>query len=343
MGDNKAAHAMLEQGLAALPAAADTQRADILTNLATVSWLQGEPDQAEARAREALALYERAGQRWKMVTLYQNLGMGKHYAGDWAGAAAEYGRAMEEARALESIVRQVELGLCLGTLANNQGEREAAQRHFEQSIRLARSHQLREQLSLGLSGLAELYLGEGSLEAAVTALDEAAALAAELNLGYQRSELARERAEILLARGDREAALAQAEAACTYGREQENPREEGMGLRVLGQALYAGGRPDEAYKAFARSVELLEDQDPYETARSRAAWGAVRADESGAGLLYAAGSTFERLGAHQDLNSVLSLLRQRGGEHDQEASSLDRLPTDADHDDVCRADEVDPG
>ncbi|NTU86000.1 MAG: hypothetical protein HGA45_42855, partial [Chloroflexales bacterium] len=341
VGENETARAMLERALAELPPEAGAQRADTLTNLATIAWLQGETGRGEACASEALALYERAGQRWKMVTIWQNLGLGKQYAGDWSGAALEYARALEEAVRLGGIVRQAELALCLGMLAINQGADAAARAHLDSCVALARQHQLHEQLSLGLSSLADLHLREGSWQAAETALGEAATLAASLDLRYQLSEIARERAELLLARGESATGLAAAEAACEHAREQGNPREEGMGLRALGQALLAGGRPEQASSAFARSVELLDDQDPYEAARTRSAWGAARADATGDELLRAAGATFAQLGARRDLEATLELLRQRGGDYEREIRSLGHLPASDRHGD---ADEpADPG
>ena len=332
MGQNKAAHVMLEQGLMALPPTADAQRADILTNLAIIAWLQGDSAQGEVYAREALNRYERVGQRWKMITVWQNLGMRKHYAGDWSGAAAEYAHAMEEANALGSVMRQTELVLCLGVLANNQGDGDRAQHHFDRCVTLARQHQMHEQLSLGLSSLADLHLREGRWHEAKVALDEAATLATHLDLRYQLSEISRERAELYLAQDEVASAIAAAEVACAHARAQENPCEEGMGLRVLGVAQLVGGWVEEALSSFAASVELLESQDPYEAARTQAVWGAACRDATGAELLCAARATFAQLGAKRDLEAIVELLRQRGGSHhEDDVHSLGRLPTSDHH------------
>lgn len=48
--------------------------------------------------------------------------------------------------------------------------------------------------------------------------------------------------------------------------------EEGMSLRVLGQALVASGEHERAIEAFEHSLALLEGYDPYEAARTRAQW-----------------------------------------------------------------------
>ncbi len=318
LGDNEAARAALVQGMASLPAQALSQQADALTSLAIIAWLQGDTSTGVACSHEALDLYERSGQHWKMVTIWQNLGLGKQYAGDWVGAVAEFEHALAAARSLGSVVRQAELALNLGVLAIYQGAGEIAREYLDQCIDLARQHQLHEQLALALSSLADLHLREGDLDEACIALDEAAALVTDLDLRYQFSEIARVQAALLLAQSEITASLAHAEAACTYAREQANPREEGMGLRVLGQALLANNSFEQALHTFAQSVALLDDQDIYEAARTRASWGAAQPDASGSELLCAACQTFRRIGAHDDLAVTLEVLRQHGGVEDDE-------------------------
>ncbi|MFP4439117.1 MAG: protein kinase domain-containing protein [Chloroflexaceae bacterium] len=341
LGDNEAARAAFEQGMAGLPPDALSGRADALTNLAIIAWMQGDTRTGVACSYEALDLYEHSGQRWKMITIRQNLGLGKQYAGDWVGAVAEFERALEAAHALGSIVRQSELALNLGVLAIYQGAPDIARAYLDGCTDLARQHRLHEQLSLALSSLADLHLRAGDWEAAWVALDEAAALVTSLDLRSQCSEIARLRAELLLDQGEIEAGLMQAEAACVYAREQGNPREAGMGLRVLGQALLASERVEPAMDTFAQSVTLLDDQDPYEAARTRMAWGAGHMDATGVALLRAAHTTFARLGARSDREMTRELLRARGEEdeedegEDAEAHGLDRVPA-ADHDDAGR-------
>jgi ATP/maltotriose-dependent transcriptional regulator MalT/tRNA A-37 threonylcarbamoyl transferase component Bud32 len=308
MGDNEGARAALIAGLDALPLTEDVQRADALGNLATIAWMQGQSEQAEAFARETLELYERTGQHWKMVTIWQNLGIGKYFAGDWPGAAAEYARALEVATTLGSTVRQTELALCLGMLALNQGDYPQATTQLATCVELARRHHLNEQLSLGLSSLADLYLRTNSLDAAASALNEALTIANQLDLRYQLSELVREQAELLLAQGQAEAAMHSAEEACRYAHEQMNPREEGISLRVLGQALATAGHLAEAEAHFAQSVALLDPQDPYEAARTRLAWGANRRTANGMALLRQAAERFAQLGARNDLELCLKHL-----------------------------------
>jgi hypothetical protein len=84
--------------------------------------------------------------------------------------------------------------------------------------------------------------------------------------------------------------------------------EEGLAQRVLGQVLAASGQLDAALAAFQHSLTLLIESDPYETARTQAAWGFVLAagpdPEQGRRLLLAAQATFQELGAQRDLAAV---------------------------------------
>jgi tRNA A-37 threonylcarbamoyl transferase component Bud32 len=313
LGENEAAGDMLDQALAVLPAQAEAERADTLTNRATIAWLQGDPYQGEALARQALELYEHTGQRWKQITIRQNLGIGKHFSGDWTGAVAEYAGALQAAEDMGGIVRQAELQLCLGSLATNQGDFDAARQHLEAGITLARRHQLHEQLSLSLSSLADLLLREGASEMAGAALVEAEELARRLNLRYQFSELARTQAELLLAGSAPERALALANSAAEYARGQGNPRDEGMSQRVAGLALLAAEQTEPARERFEQSVALLDGQDPYEAARVRVAWSTMRNDATGEALLRVAETTFAALGARYDLEETRNLLTQRRG------------------------------
>jgi hypothetical protein len=90
------------------------------------------------------------------------------------------------------------------------------------------------------------------------------------------------------------------------------PLEEGLGLRALGCALLANAQTDAALDAFAQSLALLEDKDPYEAARTQHQWAlALHATEDmdeSASLLESARTKFKRLGAQRDLAAVDEVL-----------------------------------
>ena len=88
--------------------------------------------------------------------------------------------------------------------------------------------------------------------------------------------------------------------------------EEGASLRVVGQTLLAGSQTEAALAAFERSLALLADHDPYESARTQVQWGlafmAGPDPARGTPMLRKARATFEELGARRDLAAVDAIL-----------------------------------
>ena len=85
-------------------------------------------------------------------------------------------------------------------------------------------------------------------------------------------------------------------------------RDEGIAHGVLGQLLAARGDDTAAAAAFRRSLALLSSE-PYETARTQAAWGRMLLaggdGAAGVKLLAAAEQTFVQLGAARDLQALV--------------------------------------
>jgi hypothetical protein len=84
--------------------------------------------------------------------------------------------------------------------------------------------------------------------------------------------------------------------------------EQGMSLRVLGQASLVNGQPKPAMDAFEKSHAILSDLDPYEAARTKTQWGLALVSggdvERGTSLLEEARAAFATLGARRDLAAV---------------------------------------
>ena len=100
-------------------------------------------------------------------------------------------------------------------------------------------------------------------------------------------------------------------------RELESDTDEGIGLRVLGKVKLAFQQREGALVCFEQSLAQLEGRDPYEAARTQAAWGECLLDgperSRGLELLQKAESTFAQLGAQRDLDMAQDLGWQRGG------------------------------
>lgn len=315
-GELAAAAQAIDTSLSLLPAIALDWRARALMNLGVIHCSQGDLDRGKAYFLHALEIYQQTHNEWRMAAIRQNLGMLKDIAGDWAGAAAEYRQALDIAERLGDVVRQVELTLPLGNLHVKQGDTEAGRGYLLACLALVRHHALREQLVYVQASLAHLHIQLEDWDEAAAALAEAEQTARDMagESHPQLPEIDRGWALLRLGRGQPDAAIEAAERSVRQARELEASLDEGMGLRVLGQALLAAGRRDEALESFAQSLALLDDNDPYEAARTRAAWGlALAGDEQGLGLLHEARTTFEKLGARGDLATINTNLRHSSG------------------------------
>ena len=87
--------------------------------------------------------------------------------------------------------------------------------------------------------------------------------------------------------------------------EFESAADKGIGLRVQGQAQWANHQRGEALDSFEKSLAILADRDPYESARTKVEWAkCLRSEgnvEQSIALLQQAKSAFEKLGAQRDL------------------------------------------
>lgn len=307
-----AARTTLERSLQILPTDAETLRADVLLNLGTIFGRTGDLTRATASLLDALAIYERAGDRWCEAIVRQSLGMALTLQGNWPAAADEYRRALAIAERLGSPARLAELMNNLGWLRLRQGNYPEARALLDQSAALARHHHLAEHLVYVSTNLAALAIAENRWDHADVAVGQAEALALELGIRGELPEIYRGKALVSLAQAAPEQARAFATRALELARELEDPVAEGVCLRVLAQVLRVSGDADGSQEAFGASEQLLEEE-PYEQARTRAVWGQAllaRDAPRAIPLLQQARSTFALLGADGDLAALPQLERR---------------------------------
>ena len=219
---------------------------------------------------------------------------------------------MSLAEQLGNIGQQATLHQNIGEIQAKQGEDENAVTSFSRSLELARQAKLAEYEALSLSGLAQLHLRQREPDLAAPLLAQAEQAALKIELKYLLPEIYRGQAQHYLALaqadGSLETALDYIERSLQAARELEAGQEEGISLCTLAEIKLAAGESEPALVAFSQSLSLLAKLDPFEAARTKAAWGRYLTTgshpERGQQLLAEAQTTFQDLGAQRDLAEI---------------------------------------
>jgi len=303
LGDFTAAQAALQQGLAEIAPGPSRARITALGNLGSLACLQRNVPLGLEYYRQVLDIARQINDHWSMVEVELNIGIELDISGQLSEAAAHYQAALEQAQKLGSLAQQARSLSSLGILHTKLGDYPRAEQELMDGTALARRAGLQAYLVYYLPSLADLRLRQQWIDAAIPLLEEAEQLAQETGAGDVEAlpEIYRLWAQVRLADHDPDGALDWAKRALAQARDLEMETDQGVGLRVLGQVQLALGRKAEAVDCFAQSLAFLDGHDPYETARTRAAWGASLLDgsdrERGLELLRDAQTAFVQLGA----------------------------------------------
>ena len=302
LGEMGPAVEMLERGLKALPPGPSRLHITALGNLGNIACIRGDSERGREYYRRGLEMSIQMNDHWIVVESQLNLGIEMDIDGHPKEAAHYFEEALQGAQRLGSLEQQLRAHSLMGVLYTRLGQYETAEEHLETCIRAARKAGMKDKLVYALPSLADLRLRQSRLEEAQILLVEAEQLAGSTGAGAAEAlpEITRLRALVSLEYREVQAALAHAERAIELATEVESDIDEGMGLRVLGQAQLAAGLDHEAALSFQRSLEILRDREPYEAARTRAQWGQMLLDrgeqEQGMHLLREAASVFQQLG-----------------------------------------------
>ncbi len=322
LSDYPAARLAVEQGMQWLPPDPSPLRMRALINLGVIACAEGNIVQGNTYMLHALELSQQFHDYWAMIQGWINLGVEIEIAGDWAAAEAHYQQALQLATRLGGTKYQVALACNLGILKTNQGDFASAATYLQQGLALAQDHQVAAWAVAGQASLADLHVRAGAYDLAARVLERAEPQAQAVGASDQLPEIARTWALIRLAEGELDAAAEQAALAVALAEAQAQPIGLGVSQRVLGQVRAAQGQVAAARDAFAQSLAILAERDPYEAARTRMQWGQLLVGgldlTTGAQLLAEARTTFRQLGAHHDL---MLLDSRQGGPADDVARS----------------------
>lgn len=305
-GDHDAALAELQRGLDHLPRTPSRLRISALGNLGNLYAIRGDAERSMACYQQVLDTARRMNDYWAMNEVRHDLGIALDGMGRWADAIAHYQQELEQAERIGSVGQQARAHLGLGNTHLKLGDEESARNHLDRCIELARGQNWEDLLIYAGNSLAGLQFARSELDAAETQLAEVEQLAQSTGVREQLPETYRYRALLRLAQDRRAEALADAGQSVALAREFQSLTDEGIGLRVLGQAQWANDRREAALSSFETSWTMLTGREPYEAARTQAEWGqclaVVGESERGDALLREARETFERLGAPVAIN-----------------------------------------
>ncbi|MCB0079591.1 MAG: CHAT domain-containing protein, partial [Caldilineaceae bacterium] len=305
VGDFTEALKALQYGLAQLPELPMPLRATALINIGNVYGYRGDLAHSTDYSRRALQISEQLNDHYRKVAILQNLGIDLALSGHWDEALEHCQRALELARRLGDVNREATSELALGNIYLRQGCYELATEHLDASLELTTRHKIQHRMVSVLASLTDLHLRQGNMPEAQPYLSRGLAVAQEIDARSELPELYRHQAKVHLLEGHYRQAKAQAEQSIALSHELEMALERGMSLRVLGEALLAGGELAYALTAFEQSFALLDNNDPYEAARTQWSWSkAVSEPEKRSmrdELIAHARLTFEQLGACGEL------------------------------------------
>ncbi|MCE9581391.1 MAG: tetratricopeptide repeat protein [Planctomycetes bacterium] len=259
-GKSGAVKDLLEQALALFRAAGDRWSEGIATgNLASLLRDLGQVEPAERLFEQALAIHVEAGNR-------RSEGM---TCGNLANLYLETGRLDEAERFLQkslSIHRETgsrgDEGTVLGNLAGlclETGRLAEAERNYDEALSIQRATQQRRQVGITLGNLGQLYLETGRFAEAGRAIGESLALHREVGDLCNQAVAIGNLATIQARTGHRDLAERGFLAALAMHQEHRNRRFEGIHLCDFACFLVAGGRIDEARRAWAKGAGILRE------------------------------------------------------------------------------------
>ena len=274
----------LEMAIAAYRELGDRRReGDSLRALAQSVWCPGQTAEAEASAREAVAVLETLPPGRELALAYAMLAAVYKDLEDEDGARSWGARAKKLAERLGDAEIFVHALNTVGTMELLLGE-EAGRAELERSIKLAREAGLDEQVARGMIHLAWAGLRLRRYGLAAEALGEGISLAGERGFELFRFYLLAFRARSELDRGRWEEAAEAASSVLRIPRHSTIPRI--IALSVLGRLRARRGDPDvwpaldEAW-ALAEPTGELQRIEPVAVARAEALWLEGRHDEVG--------------------------------------------------------------
>lgn len=257
-----------------------------LNNLGLVHRNLGRWDRAVDYFQRGIDAAEKLGQYSTIAVCSANLGLVHFHRGDWPRAIACLNRSLAIYRDVGHTLGVVTASLGLGRIHTTLHEWEEARVKLQEALRVARERNLTRETTVALEFLGDFHLERGELTQAEKVLREG--LRAALSFAPRSdhvSEISRRLGELELARGNPQGAIAHLEEGLQVAREINDRREEGVILRVLGEAYAAAGERARAVGFLADAVGKLRGLgERFELGKALLASGMVAAESGSQGF-----------------------------------------------------------
>jgi predicted ATPase/DNA-binding CsgD family transcriptional regulator len=234
--------------------------ASALNLLAEVALHRGQLAEAEGRARDALAVARRAGDRWSEGYASGTLATAAGFSGDFDAARELALTALAIMREIDQLWGAARALLGLGDLARITGQLDEARHHYAEALRIVREIGAKQEIARCLAGLGRVAVSQGDLAAARACFGESLELSqsAGSRLGVIRGL---DSFAVLAGReGDAGTGVRLAAAAAALRGAAGLPEtDRGRSERVLRTAAAAGLGEDQVSELWADGAALSGD------------------------------------------------------------------------------------
>ncbi len=266
----------------------------------------GDLTKAIQLCRESVQIYQSIGDLVGLAKSYNNLAVAYYHQGDWSQASDAYHKSLALRKQVGDVQGQAILINNLAEIHRDQGKWDEALDLYKQSLAIWKQLELEWGEGLALSNMAQVYIYQENWDAAKTCLKRSQTVFTETEFEEYLPELEHRWAELDLKTGHVEQALSHAQRAVEQAVEADNPLQEGIGHRVLGQVHAARAEYELAATSLQRSLQILNKLgNEYQAAKTKLILADLTSQASltneTQSYVDEAQATFEKLGAQQDL------------------------------------------
>ncbi|SFS04966.1 Tetratricopeptide repeat-containing protein [Granulicella pectinivorans] len=176
-------------------------QANVLTSLGSEQGYRKDP-QAVVTLRQALAIFDRLGNRGGEIGAWSELGCALTYTEDWAGAKAAFHSAIDRANEVHNPALAFGAVLDLAYVASNQDDLDAELKYANEALKISRAAGNIDGIGSSLEYLGDVAFEKGNLTEARSWYDQAMVSMKQQNSGYATGKLLYLMAQLDMATGD---------------------------------------------------------------------------------------------------------------------------------------------